>query len=133
MSRKVARETLFKMVFELCFHKPEESQTYEEFLSDPQLEEQNFNFVKVMYEGVVNNYDELINTISQNIKGYTVERLFKVDLAILLIATYELRYYKQTPNNIIANEAVELAKKFSTEKSFSFINGVVANLIKNNN
>lgn len=132
MSRKVARDTLFKMVFELCFHKAEESQTYEEFLENNTLESDNLNFVKDVYLGVVNNFDALTELISKNIKGYTIDRLFKVDLTILLIAAYELCYYKLTPGNVVANEAVELAKKYSTEKSYSFINGVVANLMKQN-
>lgn len=130
MSRKVARDTLFKMVFELCFHKAEESLTYEEFLSNNSLESDNLDFIKEMYIGIVNNLEELTEIVSKNIKGYTIDRLFKVDLAILLIATYELTFYKQTPANVVANEAVELAKKYSTEKSYSFINGVIASLIK---
>ena len=66
-----------------------------------------------------------------NIKGYTLDRLFKVDLAILIMATYELKFYKQNSVKIVANEAVELAKKYSTEKSYSFINAVVASIAKN--
>lgn len=131
MSRKQARDIVFKMVFELCFHNPEDSQTYEEFVQQDVLEQENKQFVTDIYTGIVNNYNDLLNIITNNIKGYTIERLFKVDLAILLIASYEIFYYKQTPNNIIANEAVELAKKYSTDKSYSFINGVIANLIKN--
>ena len=91
---------------------------------------ENFNFIKDIYLGVVNEYTNLIDIIAKNTKGYTVERLFKVDLAILLIASYEIKYYKQTPVNIVANEAVELAKKYSTEKSYSFINAVIGSIAK---
>ena len=84
--------------------------------------------VKEFYEGIVEHFNELKSVVEKNIKGYTLDRLFKVDLAILIMATYELMYYKQNSVKIVANEAVELAKKYSTEKSYSFINAVVASI-----
>ena len=131
MSRILARDTIFKLTFELCFHKPEEGCYYEEMLLDNKLDEENLTFVKEFYEGLVEHFSELKDIVSKNIKGYTLDRLFKVDLAILIMATYELKYYKQNSVNIVANEAVELAKKYSTEKSYSFINAVVASIAKN--
>lgn len=130
MSRILARDTIFKLTFELCFHAPEDSVYFEEFLSDNNLDEENLAFVKEFYAGIVEHFDELVSTVSNNIKGYTIDRIFKVDLAILIMATYELKFYKNTPVKIVANEAVELAKKYSTEKSYSFINAVIANIAK---
>ncbi|MBR2468220.1 MAG: transcription antitermination factor NusB [Clostridia bacterium] len=131
MSRILARETVFKLTFELCFHKPEDSCYYEEFLKDNNFDEENLAFIKTFYEGIVAHFDELKDIVSKNIKGYTLDRLFKVDLAILIMVAYELKFYKENPVKIVANEAVELAKKFSTEKSYSFINGVIASIAKN--
>lgn len=133
MSRKQARNILFKMVFELCFIKPEESQAYEDFIESEQyqaMDKVNKDFVVDMYRGVIEHYDDINDIISKHIKGYTLQRLFKIDLAILQIATYELLYYKETPVSVVANEAVELSKKYSTEKSFSFINAVVGSIAK---
>ena len=132
MSRILARETVFKLTFELCFHKPEDSCYYEEFLKDNNFDEENLAFIKTFYEGIVAHFDELKDIVSKNIKGYTLDRLFKVDLAILIMVAYELKFYKENPVKIVANEAVELAKKFSTEKSYSFINGVIASIAKIN-
>ncbi len=131
MSRILARETIFKLTFELCFHKPEDSCYYEEFLKENNLDEENLTFVRSFYEGIVEHFEELKEIVAKNIKGYTLDRLFKVDLAILIMASYELKYYKENSVSIVANEAVELAKKFSTEKSYSFINAVVASIAKN--
>ena len=131
MSRILAREAIFKLTFELCFHKPEESCYYEEFLKENNLDDENLTFVRSFYEGIVEHFEELKEVVAKNIKGYTLDRLFKVDLAILIMATYELKYYKENSVSIVANEAVELAKKFSTEKSYSFINAVVASIAKN--
>lgn len=130
MSRILARETIFKLTFELCFHKPEDSCYYEEFLKDNNFDEENLAFIKTFYEGIVGHFEELKNIVANNIKGYTLDRVFKVDLAILIMVAYELKYYKQNPVKIVANEAVELAKKFSTEKSYSFINAVIASIAK---
>lgn len=131
MSRISARESIFKLTFELCFHKPEDSCYYEEFLKENNLDEDNLKFVKTFYEGIVKHFDELKEIVAKNIKGYTIDRLFKVDLAILIVASYELKYFKENPVKIVANEAVELAKKYSTEKSYSFINAVVASIANN--
>ncbi len=131
MSRILARESIFKLTFELCFHKPEDSCYYEEFLKENNLDEENLAFVRSFYEGIVEHFEDLKEIVAKNIKGYTLDRLFKVDLAILIMASYELKYYKENSVSIVANEAVELAKKFSTEKSYSFINAVVASIAKN--
>lgn len=131
MSRISARDTIFKLTFGLCFHKPEDGRPYEDFLSENKLDEENLAFVKEFYEGIIEHFDELKQIVANNIKGYTIDRIFKVDLAILIVATYELKFYKKNSVNIVANEAVELAKKYSTEKSYSFINAVIASIAKN--
>ncbi len=130
MSRKVARDWLFKLVFELTFQK-ESVELYEEFMSLSDVSEDNKQFVTDIYTGVAENYEGLCEQLNAFLTGYNTNNMFKVDLAILLIALYEVKYYKQTDNKVVANESVELAKKYSTDKSFKFINGVVATIIKN--
>lgn len=136
MSRKVAREILFKLVFENCFHDDEDFITYKTYLEnngedfDPDflnqsLDDENKEFVKQNLIGVIEHKNEIIENIKDNLVDYSVERLFKIDLAILLIAVHELKY-SNISKEIVINEAVELAKKYSTDKSYSFINGVLA-------
>ncbi len=131
MSRKIAREWLFKLVFELTFQR-ESVQLYDEFLNLPDISEENKTFVTQLYSGIAEHFDELCAELNPMLNGYTIENMFKVDLAILIIALYEIKYYKKTEVKIVANESVELAKKYSTEKSSKFINGVIASIIKNN-
>lgn len=131
MSRRSARVELFKLVFEICFQDHSEI-LFDEFLENETISEENKNFVKEIYSGIMENKDAILSDISKYLKGYTIERLFKVDLAILLIAFYEIKYMKTEDVKVVANEAVELAKKYSTPKSHSFINGVIASLIKDN-
>ena len=128
MSRKVARNELFKLVFEVCFQDRSEV-LFDEFLENETISEENKVFVKEIYSGIMEHKQELLDNIAKYIKGYTIDRLFKVDLAILLIAFYEINY-QDTDSKVVVNEAVELAKKYSTPKSYSFVNGVLASLLK---
>ena len=70
--------------------------------------------------------------IKSNVVGYEVDRIYKIDLAILVLAIYELKFASgDVQPSVVINEAVELSKKYSTEKSYSFINGVLAKVIGN--
>jgi N utilization substance protein B len=129
MSRKRSREYVFRMVFEQFFHDSDEMF---EFLSeDIVLDDTDKQFVNSLVGGINIHYDEIIKILKDNIIDYDIERVFKVDLAILVLAIYELKFADEgVDSKIIINEAVELSKKYSTEKSYSFINGVLAKVIK---
>ena len=72
---------------------------------------------------------QIDSIISKNAKGWDFERLVKMDKDILRVALSELLYVKETPLRVIVDEAVELAKKYSTDDSSSFINGILAKVI----
>jgi len=132
MSRKSARELLFKMVFETLFIEPSQTDTYDKFIQDETIEEDNRKFISENYSSIVKNNEELTSLIEKSLtEAFPLDRIFKIDLAILLVATNELVNYKETPVKVVVNEAVELSKKYSTDKSYSFINGVLAKIIKN--
>ena len=128
MSRKKSREFAFRLVFEKFFHTPNDDCLDE--MEDIVLDDEDKSFVNKLLEGVNENYDEIISIVKANIEGYELERIFKVDLAILVLAIYEIKFLKETPEKVIINEAVELSKKYSTDKSYSFINGVLAKVLK---
>ena len=130
MSRKMARDWLFKLTFELCF-QDQSNVLFDEFLSDENLNDENKQFVKDIYSGIVEEKEDILKDISKYLKGFTIDRVFKVDLAILILAFYEIKH-GTSDAKIVVNEAVELAKKYSTPKSYSFINGVIASYIKDN-
>ena len=126
MSRKKGREYAFRVVFEKFFHEPEIEFDDEEFV----VLDEDKDFINSLIGGVNENYDDILNIIKENTDGYDLDRIYKIDLAILVLAVYELIYDKSTPKNVVINEAVELAKKYSTDKSYSFVNGVLAKVIK---
>ena len=130
MSRKVAREDCFKLVFEYQFLKLKNEITLEDFFNDNDLMEEDKEYVKRVYDGIIEHNAEILDIIQKHLSGYVISRVYKVDLAILTLAVYELLYDKQLPSAVIINEAVEIAKKYSTDKSYSFINGVLASIVK---
>lgn len=81
-------------------------------------------------QGTLSNYTELETKISSHLKNWKIERLSKVDHTNLLLSTYELCYEKDTPVKVVINEAIEISKKFGTQDSSSFINGVLDSIAK---
>lgn len=123
MKRTNARELAFKTIYSKFFNTDEEDELD---LTDRDA----LDFITKILKSFAQNYEEINNIISKHLKGYTVERLYKIDLAIIMLAVVELKYMNETPKEVIINEAVELAKKYSTEKSPRFINGVLADIVK---
>ncbi len=132
MSRIGAREICFKLLFEFEFLKQKNPLTLEEFLltESENIDNEDLEFIKKVYDGAVEKSAEIEEIISKYLKDYSLNRVYKVDLAILKLAVFELKYFKDTPTNVVINEAVELAKKFSTDNSYKFVNGVLASIIK---
>lgn len=124
MGRVETREELFKRVFAYSLTKDIEEITEEE---NKNIER---DYLDRAYKGIVQNFDEIVDEIASYTKGYQISRVFKVDLAILVVAVYEIKHEKDIPVAVSINEALNLAKKYSTEKSASFINGVLANFAK---
>lgn len=121
MKRTEMRELAFKTIYSKFFN-PDEMDVLENADADC------LQFVNTILNNFAEHYDEINDKISSNLKGYTIERLFKIDLSILILAVIELDYVKETPKQVVINECVELAKKYSTEKSPKFINGFLASM-----
>lgn len=121
--RKYAREVAFSLVFEYMFTKTFNEMELEQFKKE-NLTEDDLDFIKKLYKGVVGEYSDLENRVGELSKGFKIDRVFKVDKAALMMAVFELDNL-DTPKSVVINEAVELAKKFSTEFSANFVNGVL--------
>lgn len=94
------------------------------------LKNVDMEYVKRVVKGIEENKDSLDKEIEKYLRNWTLNRLPKVDAAILRICTYEFLYEQDIPEKVSINEAIELAKKYSSEKSAPFINGVLGNMIK---
>ena len=130
MSIRIARENIYKLVFEYLFYDSLNQTSLELMLLDSNLTEDDKKYVINVYEGVAAKKDELLALIEKHAKGFRIDRIFRPDLSALLIATYELKYLDDVPPAVAISEAVELVKKYSTDKSYSFVNGVLAGVYK---
>ncbi|MDD6550205.1 MAG: transcription antitermination factor NusB [Lachnospiraceae bacterium] len=148
MNQTRRREETFKRLFMIQFY-PEDSfdevvQANDELETlDPEAEvhpyiepelgngikEADLKLINDKVEAIrehIKDIDELINA---NVTGWKTSRMAKVDLTILRLACYELKYDDSIPEKVSVNEAVELAKKYGTEKSGSFVNGVLRHIM----
>jgi N utilization substance protein B len=130
MSRKSAREYAYKLVFEYIFDRDAQTPTKDQIFQDPNLTKIDADYINNVYEGIQAHFDEIIETISRNAKNFKIDRIFKPDLAALMLAIYEMQYIDDIPLNVSISEAVELVKEYSTDKSYQFVNGVLAGVYK---
>ena len=130
MSRKIARDYAYKLVFEYVGTKDGNTPTKDQVLQDPNLTVKYADYIKSVYEGVQAHFDEIVETISRNTTNFKFDRIFKPDLAALMLAICEMKYIDDIPLNVSISEAVELVKIYSTEKSYSYVNGVLAGVYK---
>jgi N utilization substance protein B len=128
MSRKQSREAVFKLLFSLCFNS--EIETPIENVTDEKPENRELEFINKLCAAVRENLTEIDALISKHAHGFALDRIFKIDLTVLRMAIAEIIYMPETPQVVAVNEAVNIAKKYGTEKSASYINGILASVIK---
>lgn len=132
MGKVIARDLLYKLVFENLFVDSEFSVSFNALLESTELSSDELDYVKSSYIDILKKKDEIVEIIKNNMsEKFNFQRIFKADLAILILAVYEIKY-SDLDYKIVINEAVKLAKKYSTEKSFAFVNGVLAKIVKEN-
>ncbi len=131
MSRREIRENVFKMLFRVEFHDEEDMNEqlsmFEEELAH--LNEEDLNYIKEKFNKIIENIDSIDAEINDKSKGWKTSRMGKVDLSIIRLAVYEIKNEDDIPVKVSINEAVELAKKFGTDDSASFVNGVLAKFV----
>lgn len=135
MTRRNARELVMQMIYEGNFHEEAERERiiYEKIREmDAEEKKQNkgmIQFIESLYFGILEHLQEIDEFIQRSATNWSFARIAKVDLSILRLAIYELKF-TDVPQKVAVNEAVEIAKEYSTEKSPRFINGVLGSVIK---
>lgn len=125
MSRTQEREQAFCLLFQSLFNNDETLAIYEENV------QQVGDYAKELFDGVNNNVESIDSKIEANLrKGWKIARLPKTNLAILRLAIYEMSCRDEVPTSVAINEAVELAKKYSGENDYVFINGILGAIDK---
>lgn len=146
MNRKLAREAVYLMIFSYLFTGELSSRVYRNLdvnalnvddLSLPfdatlngEFDAKDLEYINRVSLGVVEHEKELKGYIVKFSKGFVLDRVYKPDLAILMLAIYEMIYEDSIPLKVSISEAVTIVKKYSTTKSFSFVNGLLASVYK---
>jgi N utilization substance protein B len=131
MTRRELRENVFKMLFRAEFHEREEMKDqlalFEEELE--LLKEDDFAYISKKTNAILEHLPQIDELINEKSTGWKTSRMAKVDLSLIRLAVYEIKFDEDIPDKVAVNEAVELAKKYGTDDSSSFVNGVLAKIL----
>ena len=130
MSRREIREQIFNMLFRVEFYAQEDlTEQYELFAEDlPEIRPADLEYIEnkiKKIEEVLEDIDTAVNAVAEK---WETSRMGKVELTVIRLAVYEMRYEEDIPVSVAINEAVELAKKFGGDDSSRFVNGILAKL-----
>ncbi len=128
MSRTELREHIFRMLFRIEFNSEEEMKAQEEFYFEDleKATEKEQEYILNKYRLIVEKKEEIDSLLNNIADGWKTTRMNRVDLTILRLATYEIKWDEDIPTGVAINEAVELAKKYSSDEGPAFINGILA-------
>ncbi len=129
MNRRTLREQIFKLLFRIEFNSVEEMKQQCDFFfedSENPASEEDVKYIQNKYDHIMEHLTEIDHAINERAKGWTTDRMGKVDLTVIRLAVYEIFYDDEIPTGVAINEAVELAKKFGQDESYGFVNGVLA-------
>lgn len=132
MNRREQREQIFKLLFRVEFNEQSEmSEQCALFFEDEEnaASEKDVAYIQGKYEKIAQKLPEIDRMINETARGWSTDRMGKVDLTIIRLAVYEIRFDEEIPSGVAINEAVELAKKFGQDGSASFVNGVLAKFV----
>ncbi|MGN0523281.1 MAG: transcription antitermination factor NusB [Eubacterium sp.] len=122
MNRIQQREQAFFLVFQNQFSALADVDGVSNYSENV---EEVGEYAKELYQGVCSHKEELDDIVSSFSNGWKLNRIPKVNLSILRLAVYEMKYVENVPDSVAINEAVELAKKYSGKEDASFINGIL--------
>lgn len=128
MNRARSREVAMEVMYQMEIHKNYDMDAMKMLLSH-YAEKLDDEYINRVIESWVANKDAVESLIVEHLKGWKLERLAKIDLAILRLGITEMVYVDDVPNKVCINEAVNLAKKYVDEKSGKFVNGVLSHFM----
>ena len=129
MTRREARELIMKMLYEMTFHPEKDANLLLEGYTQD-MKGKVKDFIVNEFNGVLQHQEELDSIIEASSTTWSINRIAKVDHMLLRMAVYELKWGEDIPQKVAINEAIEIAKVYSTDKSPKFINGILGNIAK---
>jgi N utilization substance protein B len=130
MSRRASREVAMKLLYQTEIQKSDREWQLNFALENSSFTCKDKTYIKDIVGGTFNNIEEIDLLIEKYAIGWKLNRISKVDLSILRVGIYEILFREDIPYNVSINEAVEMAKKYSTQEAGSFINGILSKIPK---
>ncbi len=130
MKRKETREEAVKIAYSMDVNKDFNKNGLVEYLEHFELKDMDIDYLSKTISDMIDNMDGIDKYITDNSKGWKINRIAKVDLAVLRIALAEILFNETIPESVAINEAVEISKKFSNEDSHKFINGILGTVVR---
>jgi len=128
MNRSELREEAFKLLYSKEVQGQLDKEQIEQYIAENEIDKSDY--IYDIINGIETNINQIQEIISNNLKSdWKIDRISKINLALLKLSIYEIKY-KELPYKVVINEVVELAKKFGEDTSANFINGVLANVVK---
>ncbi len=133
MNRSKTRELAFKLLYQIEIQKEINEEDITRFFESNEIDSiEAQEYINDVVDGINKYAKDILEQISKNLKkDWEIERISKINLALLKLAIYEIKY-KKVPYKVVINEVVELAKRYGEETSQSFINGILASVVKEN-
>ena len=132
MKRSAIRELTFRLIYSLEIQRTDDlEEQIELYIQCNEVEDNEAKeYIKDAIIGIRENINEIQGLIEKNLKAdWKIDRISKIDLSLLKLAIYEIKY-KKIPYKVAINESLELAKKYGEETSKNFINGILASVVK---
>ena len=130
MGRKAAREGAMRLLFQMDLNEDYSDEAKLIFLENFEFDEMEIKYIDEAYISIMDHMEMIDKYIEDNLEGWSIYRLAKVDLAVLRIAIYEILFRKDIPIEVSINEAIEIVKKYSSYDSFKFVNGVLGGFVR---
>ncbi len=129
MSRRVARRGLMKLLYQMDINSDYSDESVDFYFENNSFEEDEIEFIRENISKMIEKFDEIDDIIKSNLEGWSLDRISSIDRQILRIAVYEL-YFTSTASNIVINEAVEIAREYSSNEAPKFINGILGTVYR---
>lgn len=131
MTRKNARITAFKLLYQIDVQKEEPDKIFDIFYAENEIDgEKAKEYIENTVYGVCGKISDIDNIISRLSVDRTIERISKIVMSSMRLAVYEILYCDDIPDIVSVNEAVEIVKTFESDESAGYVNGILANVIK---
>ncbi len=131
MSRHIARELAFKILFQTDIGRNPWQEVLSRTLEENELPEKSRGFLEQLVKGTIQELKSIDAEIMKYAQDWKLDRMANTDRNILRMAIFEIKFFKEIPPGVSVNEAVELAKRYGDDESGKFVNGILGNVVRN--